>query len=45
MSLALRAPFALAGAAALGLGYVGVVVVSCAVAVGLHQMLVWGTAQ
>ena len=45
MSLALRTPLALAGAAAFGLGYVGVVVASCAVAVGLRQMLVWGMAR
>ena len=42
MSRALRAPLALTGAAAFGLGYVGVVVASCAVAVGLRQMVVWG---
>jgi len=45
MSLALCTPPALAAAAAFGLGYVGVVVASCAVAVGLRQMLIWGAAQ
>ena len=43
MSLALRTPLALTGAAAFGLGYVGVVIASCAV--GLRQMRVWGMAR
>ena len=45
MSLAFRTPLALARTAAFGLGYVGVVVLSCVVAVGLRHMLVWGMAR
>jgi hypothetical protein len=45
MSLALRTPPALAAAAAFGLGTVGVVVASCAVALGLRQVLVWGASR
>jgi hypothetical protein len=44
MTVALRAPLALTGAAA-GLGYADVVIASCAVAVGFGQMLLWWAAQ
>jgi hypothetical protein len=42
MSRALRAPLALAGAAGFALGYVGIVVASCAVAACLRQIFVSG---